>query len=59
MGYGQSLRKWVKSQVSEKLWRVNMLKGPKHCLNLHRSSFLYFLITLQQLQSENFFLSSI
>ena len=31
------LLKCPKSCVSEHLWRVNMWKGPKHCINLHRS----------------------
>ena len=29
------LFKCFKSPVSQHLWPVNMLKGPKHCLNLH------------------------
>ena len=37
------LLKWLKCPVSEHLWTVNMLKGPKHCLNLHSSIFaIYF-----------------
>ena len=31
-----------KATVSEHLWTVNMLKGPKHCLNLHGSVFVIF-----------------
>ena len=36
------LLKCLKSPVSEHLWTVNMLKGPKHCLNLHGSTFAIF-----------------
>ena len=36
------LLKYIKSHESEHLWTVNMLKGPKHCLNLHGSSFVIF-----------------
>ena len=36
------LLKSLKKPVSEHLWRVNMLKGPKHCLNLDGSIFLIF-----------------
>ena len=32
-----------KNLVSEHLWAVDMLKFPKHCLNLHGSSFVIFL----------------
>ena len=35
--------KSLKSPVSEHSWRVNMLKGPKHFLNLHGSIFVIFL----------------
>ena len=31
-----------KSPVSEHLWTVNMLKGPKDCLNLRGSIFVMF-----------------
>ena len=48
-----------KSPVSEHLWTVNMLKGPKDCLNLHGSILSYFLITLKVNQLQKFFLSSI
>ena len=34
------LLKSVKSLVSEHLWTVNMLKGPKECLNLQGSIFV-------------------
>ena len=36
------LLKYIKSHESEHLWTFNMLKGPKHCLNLHGSSFVIF-----------------
>ena len=36
------LIKCLKSPMSEHLWTVSMLKGPKHCLNLHGSSFVKF-----------------
>ena len=36
------LLKCLKSPVSEHLWTVNMLKGPKHCINLHGSIFVIF-----------------
>ena len=36
------LLKSPKNPVSEHLWTVNMLKGPKHCLNLHGSVFVIF-----------------
>ena len=32
----------LKIPVSGHLWTVNMLKGPKHCLNLHGSIFVRF-----------------
>ena len=28
--------------MSEHLWTVNMLKGPKYCLNLHGSIFVKY-----------------
>ena len=34
------LLKCLKNPVSEQLWAVNMLKPPKHCLNLHGSIFV-------------------
>ena len=34
--------KSLKSPVSEHLWTVNMLKRPKHFLNLHGSIFVIF-----------------
>ena len=36
------LLKYLKSHVSEHLWTVSMLKGPKYCLNLHGSKFVIF-----------------
>ena len=36
------LLKCLKNPVLEHLWTVNMLNGPKHCLNLHGSIFLTF-----------------
>ena len=36
------LLKCLKSPVSEHLWTVNMLKGPKHCINLKGSIFVIF-----------------
>ena len=38
----RSYLKAQKNPVSEHLWTVNTLKGPKHCLNLHRSIFVIF-----------------
>ena len=32
----------AKKPLSQHLWAVNMLKGPKDCLNLHGSIFLRF-----------------
>ena len=52
------LLKCLKIPMSERLWRVNMLNGPKHCWNLHGSIFLRFLITLKKNQLEKIFLSS-
>ena len=42
------LLKTLKSPVSEHLWTVNMLKGPKHCLNLHGSNFVMFFDHLEK-----------
>ena len=36
------LLKSPKKPVSENLLTVNILKGPKHCLNLHGSIFVIF-----------------
>ena len=41
------LLKYLKNHVSEYLWKLNMLKGPKDCLNMQESIFLIFLITLK------------
>ena len=37
-----ALVKCLKGHVSEHLWTVNMLRGPKHCLNQHGSVFVVF-----------------
>ena len=37
-----ALLKCLKSPLSEHLWTVHMLKGPKNCLNLHGSIFVIF-----------------
>ena len=34
--------KFLKTAVSEHLWAVNMLKAPKHSLNLHGSVFVIY-----------------
>ena len=39
--------------MSEHLWRVKMLKGPKDCLNLHGTIFLIFFLTLWNKISSN------
>ena len=31
-----------KKPVPEHLWRVNLVKGPKHCLNMHGRIFVIF-----------------
>ena len=36
------LLKCPKNSVSEHIWTVNMLKGPKHCLNINGSIFVIF-----------------
>ena len=36
------LLKCPKSRVAEHFWRVNMLEGPKHCINLHGNMFVIF-----------------
>ena len=53
------LLKCLKSPVSENLWTVNMLKGPKHCTNLYGSIFVTFLITLKQNRVEKLSFSRI
>ena len=51
------LLKWRKSLVSEHLRTVNMLKGPKHCINLQGSIFLMFFDQSEKkISSKNFFL---
>ena len=40
--------KWPKSPVSEHLWTVNMLKGAKHCLNLHGRIFCQILSSFKK-----------
>ena len=37
------LRTCLKSPVSEHLWPVNMLGGPKHSPNLHSANLVIFL----------------
>ena len=53
------LVKSLKRPLSEHLWTVNMLKGPKDCLNKHGTIFLIFFITLIQNQHKKFFFSNI
>ena len=36
------LLKCLKSPVTEHLWTINMLNGPKHCPNLDNCSFAIF-----------------
>ena len=38
----RGLLKSPTSPVSEHLWKVNMLKGAKHCINLHGNIFVIF-----------------
>ena len=45
--------KCPKRPMSEHLWRVKMLKGPKDCLNLHGTIFLIFFLTLWNKISSN------
>ena len=40
------LLKCPKSHVSEHLWTANMLKGLKHCINLHHSIFCHIFWSL-------------
>ena len=49
----------AKKPVSEHLWAVNILKGPKHCLYRQWSIFVIFVIALKESQLERFFLSII
>ena len=53
------LLKSLKSPVSEHLWTVNILKGPKHIRNLHGRSFAIFFMNLKERQFGKFCLSSI
>ena len=48
----------LKILASEHFLTVNMLKGPKHCFNLHSSIFVNFFITLKEIQPEKICLSS-
>ena len=48
-----------KATVSEHLWTVNMLKGPKHCLNMDGSIFVMFLITLKKNHLQKVYFRSI
>ena len=45
--------KCLKSQVSEQLWTVNMLKCPKDCINLHGSIFGIFFDHSERISSRN------
>ena len=45
------LLKCPKNSVSEHLWTDNMLKGPKHYLNLHGSIFVIFFDHIEQKSS--------
>ena len=47
------LLKCRKNPVSENLLTVNMLKGPKECLNLHSTILSYFFNTLKVNQLQN------
>ena len=38
----ERLLKYLKSPLSEHLWAVNILKGPKDCLSLNGSFFVMF-----------------
>ena len=51
------LLKCLKRSVSEHLWTVNMLKGPKHCLNLHGRIFSHiFWSYRRKISSKNYVL---
>ena len=52
------LLKCLKSPVSEHLWTVNMLKGPKHFLNLHGSIFVRFFDDFERKSARKFLSSS-
>ena len=46
-----------KNPVSEHLWTINMLNGPKHCLNPHDSIFVIVLDRSERKSAaNNFFL---
>ena len=46
-----------KNPVSEHLWTINMLNGPKHCLNPHGSIFVIVLDRSERKSAaNNFFL---
>ena len=51
--------KGLKTLVSERLFTVNRLKDPKHCLISTAAFLSYFLTTLKTNQVEKFFFSSI
>ena len=53
------LEKCLKGPVSEHPSTINMLKGPKHCLNLPTASLSYFFITLGGMKLGNVSLSDI
>ena len=42
------LLKYLKSPVSEHLWKVNMLKCPKYSLNMHGSIFVIFFVNSEK-----------
>ena len=57
-----ALLKCLKNLMSEHLWTVNMLKGPKHCSKLHGSILLVFFKSLWKkicLKSSVFIVSEI
>ena len=50
----EGLLKCLKTSVSEHLWTVNMLKGPKDCLNLQCSIFCHIFWSLRkEMSSKN------
>ena len=49
------LLKCPKNSVSERLWTVNMLNGPKHCLNPHDSIFVIFFDHSQRISAPKTF----
>ena len=40
--YKERVTQMAKKPVSENLWKVNMLKASKHCINMHGSFFGMF-----------------